>query len=172
VNKCIPCHGRAISYKTGEKLCDNSLFLPELINDHKNFQRVDWSPEDYALFPNESKVAKDVDSLPKVIAFLRFHGLPCEPTTVGPRENEAPSALVEMLKKYEGKRVKVRGFGSKDQFFLWRGQLHYLELSAALVCDELNLAFIEIEAPEMELLAGARGSDLNAAQMRSVLKRV
>lgn len=173
VNKSIPCYGRAVSYKTGEKLWSNSLFLPELLDDFKVCQRIDWSPEDYALYPTESTVAKDTDSLPRVIEFLRSHNLPWERTTLCPPKyrTEGSGTNSDVVKQYEGKRLKVRGRDKMDQFFVAEGQLRYLEPSAAMVCDEANIAYIEIEPDVMQVLAAARGSDLNAVQMRSILQR-
>jgi len=74
------------------------------------------------------------------------------------------------VKQFEGKRLKIRGQGNKDQFFVTEGQLRYLEPRAALVCDDANLAYIEVEPEVMQVLAAARGSDLNAVQMRSILQ--
>ena len=39
---------------------------------------MDWYPEDYALYPSESKQAKAVEHLSEVTEFLRSHGLPWE----------------------------------------------------------------------------------------------
>jgi len=78
LNKGFFCHGREIPYKIGEEIESNTVFLHDLIENRKALVRTDWHPEDYALSPSESVVAKDVHTLPRVLKFLRAFGLPCE----------------------------------------------------------------------------------------------
>lgn len=85
VNKGFQCNGRETSYFTGEKLWANALFLPELIGDRNELRKVDWHPEDYALYPGESQIAKETHTLPQVIEFLRSHQLPWEETSLRPK---------------------------------------------------------------------------------------
>ena len=166
VNKRIPCFGRAVSYKLGGSLWSNSIFIPELINDYRLCPRVDWNPEDHALYAEESLIAKDVETLPQVIDFLRSHQLPWERTNLGPPSQLRKDAVIA---KYEGLRVKIRDYREKDQYFVHRGEAHYLEVSAALICDEKNIPFAEIESEEMAILMSLRGSDLNGARIRAIL---
>jgi hypothetical protein len=70
--------GREMTRKTGEKLESNAQFLRNLINDGGLIRRLDWHPDDFALSVEESAVAKEVGTLPQVLAFLSSHGLPTE----------------------------------------------------------------------------------------------
>jgi hypothetical protein len=75
----------------------------------------------------------------------------------------------DVLIRYDGKRVKEQGPDKVNQYFI-KGQLaHYLGLDAAIVCEEANIPVIEINSREMALLMAARGSDMNAEQMRAAL---
>jgi hypothetical protein len=40
----------------------------------------DWCPEDYGLYPTESGIAKEVDTLNEVTDFLKDHDLPFSPS--------------------------------------------------------------------------------------------
>jgi hypothetical protein len=52
--------------------------LRKLINDGSLIRRLDWHPDDFALSIEESAVAKEVGTLPQVLAFLSRHGLPTD----------------------------------------------------------------------------------------------
>ncbi len=86
INKRFLCFGREIPINIGEQIYSNDIFLRDVIETHCVRIHDDWHPEDYALYPEESRVAKDTETLPDVIAFLRTHNLPCEKTQLfGPR---------------------------------------------------------------------------------------
>ena len=68
--------GCEMSVDDAAKLASNSMFLRELLEDQTKLRRVDWHPDDYALSATESAVAKETDSMPQVLEFLREHGLP------------------------------------------------------------------------------------------------
>lgn len=80
VNKNIHCFGREIPYAVGEQLYANGIFLREVIEKHSKPTSDDWHPEDHAFYAEESANAKDTDTFPKVIEFLRSHNLPWEKT--------------------------------------------------------------------------------------------
>lgn len=80
INKSIHCSGREIDHTDGERFESNTGFLRELIENRLKRPRDDWHPEDYALYPEESGVAKGTDTFPDVIGFLQKHNLPWEPT--------------------------------------------------------------------------------------------
>jgi len=85
VNKGIGCHGCEVPYDVAESMESNSIFLHEVIEKKLRRTKDDWHPEDHALYPDESRVAKNVDTLPDVLAFLQHHNLPFEKTNLGPR---------------------------------------------------------------------------------------
>jgi hypothetical protein len=74
--------------------------------------------------------------------------------------------------KYEGQRVKVRGEHKKDQYFVHQGRTHYLELSAAEVCENAGLAYKSIEGEEEGVLVSALDEVFNAVQMRATLAAI
>jgi hypothetical protein len=82
VSKGMTCYGREIDYDVGQSLWGNGAFIHELLESHQHCLhcRDDWHPEDYALYLEESVVAKPDEFFPHVIEFLRQHGLPHEPT--------------------------------------------------------------------------------------------
>jgi len=80
VNKGFFCFGREIPYDVGEQLASNAIFMREVIEKHCKRTRDDWQPEDHALHPEESMAAKDTDTTPAVIEFLRMNNLPWEKT--------------------------------------------------------------------------------------------
>jgi hypothetical protein len=82
VNKHIRCVGREVPLDIGEQIEDNTVFLHEILESPKLTQRCrdDWHPEDFALYPGESAVAKPDAFFPHVIDFLLDHNLPHEPT--------------------------------------------------------------------------------------------
>jgi hypothetical protein len=67
-----------MSYEKGSQLGDNSLFLRDFLYDRQAVQAIDWHPDDYALSEAESVVAKQIDTFPEVLDFLRKHGLPTD----------------------------------------------------------------------------------------------
>lgn len=88
--------------------------------------------------------------------------------------NELPSEsldLASILAKLEGKRIKARGHGHDDQYWVAQGQIRYLHQGAASICDEATIDYEKIDPHVMELLLKSRGSDLDASQMRAVLMR-
>ena len=66
--------------EVGKAIEANTLFLPELMESDNRLRRIDWHPEDHGMYPSETAVAKDTDTLPDVIAFLRSHDLPWQAT--------------------------------------------------------------------------------------------
>lgn len=78
LNKQFSCFGREIPYAVGEKLYANQIFVQEVIKEHCVHPRDDWHPEDHAYSAAESRIAKDTETFPQVIQFLRDHDLPCE----------------------------------------------------------------------------------------------
>ena len=71
-------HGREMSYTTGEKFMENQMFLRDFLDDQNLVLPIDWHPEDYGLTATESVAAREVDTLPEVLEFLRKHALPTE----------------------------------------------------------------------------------------------
>ena len=80
VYKGVYCFGAEIPYETGVELESNTVFLRDVIENHRVRTRDDWHPEDYALYPSESLVAKDTDTFPQVLEFLKRYNLPWEAT--------------------------------------------------------------------------------------------
>lgn len=80
VNKHFWCFGREIPHELGEKLYSNAVFLRDVIEKRLMHTRDDWHPDDYARYPEESVVAKDIETFPSVVEFLRRHNLPWEDT--------------------------------------------------------------------------------------------
>jgi hypothetical protein len=80
LHRGVACFGCEIPMEIGEAVESNALFLPELIEGDERFRRIEWYPEDYGLYPSESAQAKDTDTLPDVITFLRSHNLPWQAT--------------------------------------------------------------------------------------------
>lgn len=78
INKKIPCIGRSVRYEAGQDIWGNSVLLHEILASRELVQhcRDDWHPEDYALHPEESVIAKPDTFLPQVIEFLKRHDLP------------------------------------------------------------------------------------------------
>lgn len=70
------CFGKEVSYEFGQTIWSNHAFLHDAMERQLYNTRDDWHPEDYGLSPKESMVAKDTESLPQVIQFLRDHNLP------------------------------------------------------------------------------------------------
>ena len=86
-------------------------------------------------------------------------------TTVPPE-----SFLSQVLRKYEGQRVKAKGNDRKQQFFISKGELHYIDLGAAEVCENSALPYQILNIDEEFILSEApRGDAYNALQMKAVL---
>lgn len=78
--------------------------------------------------------------------------------------------LSQVLKKYEGQRIKAKGNDRKDQIFVFKGELHYIDLGAAEVCENSGLPYIVLDTEEEFILSqAARGDDYNALQMKAAL---
>jgi cold shock CspA family protein/predicted transcriptional regulator len=78
--------------------------------------------------------------------------------------------LSQVLKKYEGQRIKAKGNDRKDQFFVFKGELHYIDLGAAEICENSGLPYIVLDTEEEFILSqAARGDDYNALQMKAAL---
>ncbi|ATC64804.1 hypothetical protein CMV30_12970 [Nibricoccus aquaticus] len=81
ITKNISCQGCEVPLEIAEKMEDNQLFLHEIFESPKLHRRChDWHPEDYALYPQESRVAQPDAFFEHMIAFLKTHNLPHEPT--------------------------------------------------------------------------------------------
>ena len=83
ISKGFLCFGREISHQAGESIWSNKVFLRDIIENQSKRTRDDWHPEDHALHPEESLVAKDTDTLPTVIEYLKTNNLPWEMTRLG-----------------------------------------------------------------------------------------
>ncbi len=80
--------------------------------------------------------------------------------------------LSQVLKKYEGRRIKAKGIDRKEQFFVLNGELHYMEIGAAEVCEKHGLPYLVLDNDEEFILVQAqKGDDLNALQMATVLSK-
>lgn len=89
VNKTVQCFGCDISYEAGNHLFNNDIFLHEAVASRAIIRTHIWDPEAHALFPNESVLATATDTLPAVMAFLREHNLPSEPTNLERKRGKA-----------------------------------------------------------------------------------
>lgn len=86
VSKGITCIGREMPYEVGEALEADKLFLHDMIERKLLRTKDDWHPDDYAFSSSESRAAKDVDTFPHVIEFLRRHDLPFEEKPLFPAD--------------------------------------------------------------------------------------
>jgi hypothetical protein len=80
ISKGFVCFGREVSVSAGDKIWSDTVFLRDIIENECKHTRDDWHPEDHALYPEESVVAKDTDTLPFVIDYLKVNKLPWETT--------------------------------------------------------------------------------------------
>ena len=78
LNKGFHMQGREIPFKCGEALESNSVFLGEFMEDREAVKKIDWHPDDYAYAAGDHAHAKEVESFPYVIEFLRSHHLPTD----------------------------------------------------------------------------------------------
>jgi hypothetical protein len=80
ISKGFVYFGREVPLPVGEKLWSNAVFIRDIIENPCEHARDDWHPGDHALYPGESSVAKDSETLPQVIEYLRSNNLPWEET--------------------------------------------------------------------------------------------
>lgn len=76
ISKHISCFGREVSLELSDQISSNAVFLHDVIENQVQHTRDDWWPEDVALYPSESVVAKSDHFFPAVIEFLKTHHLP------------------------------------------------------------------------------------------------
>lgn len=82
ISKCIPCFAREVPLRLAGEIESNAVFLHEVIESPRQIKHCcdKWHPEDYALYPEESVVAKPDAFFEQVIDFLRQHNLPYQAT--------------------------------------------------------------------------------------------
>jgi len=80
VNELFHRFYQEIPYEVGEQVNSNRIFLREVIEKHSRRTRDEWCPEDYAVYPEESRACKEPENLGPVVEFLRKHNLPWENT--------------------------------------------------------------------------------------------
>ncbi len=84
-----------------------------------------------------------------------------------------PVSLSQVVRKYEGQRIKAKGNDRKDQFFMLNGELHYIDLGAAEICEKHDLPYKVLEVEEEFILSQApKGDDYNALQMKAELEKI
>jgi hypothetical protein len=71
--------------------------------------------------------------------------------------------------RYANKRVKSSAAHKPDQYFVYQNRAHYIDPSAAKVCEDAQMAYKEIDPEEEEVLFTALGNPWNALQMKSAL---
>jgi hypothetical protein len=83
--KGIDCFGREVSWETGQEIWGNSIFLHDLFEDRSRFKwcQDGWEPLSSSLQGDESALACPDAFFPKVLAFLKDHGLPHGVTRLG-----------------------------------------------------------------------------------------
>ncbi|HLG37851.1 MAG TPA: CHAT domain-containing protein [Nitrososphaera sp.] len=82
-------------------------------------------------------------------------------------------SLSQVIAEYEGQRIKAKGNDRKDQFFVHKGELHYIDLGAAEICEKQGLPYKDLKAEEEFILTqAARGDDYNGLQMKAVLEEI
>lgn len=94
----------------------------------------------------------------------------------GKSKNELESnrgLINQILQKYEGQRVKADNDDQLEQYFVFNGKLHYIEIEAAKVLENHNLVPQHLEAGEEIILTQApKGGRYNALQMEAILNRL
>ena len=81
--------------------------------------------------------------------------------------------MSQILQKYEGQRIKADNDEQLEQYFVFKGKLHYLEVEAAQVLENHNLAPQHLAAEEEIILTQApRGGRYNALQMDDILNKL
>lgn len=81
--------------------------------------------------------------------------------------------MSQILQKYEGQRIKADNDDQLEQYFVFNGKLHYLEVEAAQVLEKHNLAPQHLAAEEEIILTQApRGGRYNALQMDDILNKL
>lgn len=85
----------------------------------------------------------------------------------------ADSSVEDILKKFEGQRIKADNDKQLEQYFVFNGKLHYLEPEAAQVLENHALALQHLAAEEEIILAQApKGGSYNALQMEDILNKL
>lgn len=90
LNKHIACYAYEIPYTLGQSLESNDKHLRDLIETKLCRTRDDWHPEDYGLYPSESRAAKDTQNLHHIIEFLKTNNLPWEEISLIKSSNTPP----------------------------------------------------------------------------------
>jgi len=82
--------------------------------------------------------------------------------------------VAQILRRYEGKRIKANREDKLDQYFVYKGTLHHVDKGAAQVCDERIGPFEDLDANEEFILdiQEIEGSQYNRGKMIKVLKRI
>jgi hypothetical protein len=76
----------------------------------------------------------------------------------------------DVLNKFDHGRVKGRGELKRDQYFVYKQQVHYLDPAAAAVCDRAGVLCQVIEPEDEALLVAAVGEPFNAAQLEAIVR--
>lgn len=85
--------------------------------------------------------------------------------------NSLFQSVAQIMQKYQGQRIKVGRNEKKDQFFVRKDKLHYIDMGAAEVCEKYKLPYKTLDDDEeFILLQVERGDDYNALQMEAALK--
>ena len=79
-------------------------------------------------------------------------------------------SLNQILSKYDRQRIKAKGDDKMDQFFVLNGELHYIDLGAAEICESCGMPYKTLDSEEeFILLQDPRGDSYNALQMQAAL---
>ena len=79
-------------------------------------------------------------------------------------------SLNQILSKYDRRRIKAKGDDKMDQFFVLNGELHYIDLGAAEICESCGMPYKTLDSEEeFILLQDPRGDSYNALQMQAAL---
>jgi hypothetical protein len=87
-----------------------------------------------------------------------------------PKVQSSPE-VAQILRRYEGERIKANREDKPDQYFVCKGLLHYLDEGAAQVCEERIGAPKDLDPDEEFILdiQEIRGSPYNRLKMIEVL---
>ena len=84
------------------------------------------------------------------------------------------SPVAQILRRYEGERIKANREDKPDQYFVYKGMLHYVDEGAAQVCDKRIGPFEDLNLDEEFILdiQEIKGSPYNRLKMIEVLDRI
>lgn len=79
-------------------------------------------------------------------------------------------SIEQILEKYEGQHIKADNDEQLEQYFVFKGKLHYIDIGAAQVCEKCELVPQHLDLEEEIILTQApRGGGYNALQMEKIL---